>query len=142
MLGADESIEQIKNDVKTEKIEKKAAEEKPKRISKKEQLVDYVNGLEFNGETKDTLFKWLFSIGLPKGISIEQLACKLSDLDKACNGAEDLMHQAIKNSYLNGWFGFFKPNSNNKAPVKDTATEYYKNVIRDGRNVKLGAEIF
>lgn len=137
MLGADEIIE-------TEQPKKPAKEETKsnKKVSRKDQLTEYVNGLDFNDETKKALFDWIFQIGLPRGITVEQLACKLSDLDKSCNGAEELMHQAIKNSYLNNWFGFFKPNNNNKAPVKDTATEYYKNVIRDGRNVKLGAEVF
>lgn len=83
---------------------------KPKRISRKDQLVNYINGLDFSSETKTTLFKWLFTIGLKRGVTCEQLGDMLSKLDIECGGDEHSVHEAINASYLSGWFGFFRTN--------------------------------
>ena len=125
--------EELKPEVKPAKEEPKA-----KKTSRKDQLTEYINRLDFNVDTKDNLFKWIFNIGLPKGITVEQLKDKLKTLDDLCNGDENLMNESIKNAYLNGYFGFFKPNNatyhqtNKKpSPTATKATEYYANQIKN-----------
>ena len=80
-----------------------------KRISKKEQLTDYINSLAYNAEIKDILFKWLFSIGLNRNVHLQQFKDMLAHLEDECNKDESLIKDAINNSYLNNWFGFYRP---------------------------------
>ena len=52
------------------------------------------------------MFKWLFSIGLKKGVSLAQFTDMIKNLWTACND-EIIFREAIKKSYLNNWFGFY-----------------------------------
>lgn len=87
-----------------EKIKSKSSSSK--RISKKDQITDYINTLDFQQETKDYLFKWLFSIGLNRGVSLAQFTDMIKNLQEECSN-ETSVREAIKKSYLNNWFGFY-----------------------------------
>lgn len=41
---------------------------KTKRISRKEQLTEYISKLHFSQETKDMLTKWYFQVGIKEGL--------------------------------------------------------------------------
>lgn len=82
-----------------------------KRKSRKDQLVEYVQATSFADETKDILFKWVFQIGLKGNVTVAQLQDMLKNIWESCNGKESLVREAINNSYLNNWFGFFPPKS-------------------------------
>lgn len=97
-------IEEPKPEVKAEE----KTEEKPKKkLSRKDQLVEFVEGLGFQETTKKSLYNWIFTFGLPKGLTVELLNNKLTDLSTACNGNESMMQETIERAYLNGYFGFF-----------------------------------
>lgn len=133
ILNTKETIEQPKVETTT----KEEKEEKPtsKRVSRKDQLADYINSLDFNANTKDTLFKWIFNIGLPKGITLEQLKDKLMKLDEECSGDETLMSKSIENAYLNNYFGFFKPNNMmNKSKSTNSSVEEDSDTTKSGKN--------
>lgn len=87
---------------------------KPKRQSLKDQLTEYVQGTGFTAETKEILMKWIFAVGLPRTVRVEQLKDKLKDIWEQCNGDEALVRTAINNAYLNNWCGFFKPSQVSK----------------------------
>ena len=93
------------------KKESKPKVDKPKKVSRKDQLVNYVNELTFTEDTKSSLFNWIFQIGLAKGVTVDQLTNKLKAIAEACEEDEAQIKQAIENAYLNGWFGFFKPST-------------------------------
>ena len=84
--------------------------EKPKKQSLKDQLLEYVASLSYSSETKDYLLKWIFNIGLPKNVRLQQLQDMLKDLWDKCNN-ESVFTETIKQSYLRGWFGFYPPNN-------------------------------
>lgn len=93
-------------------------EKEPKksgRKSRKDQLIEYIDALEYEPETKDILKKWIFTVGLPKGVRPEQLKDMLKNIWDNCN-SETLVREAVNNSYLNNWFGFYKPSSPIKTP--------------------------
>ena len=82
-----------------------------KRTSRKEQLLSYVGDLDYTEETKDALLKWIFQIGIGRGVTVNQLQDMLKDIwDKYDD--ENLVRESIKESYLKNWFGFF--------PLKNT----------------------
>lgn len=85
--------------------------QKPKRISRKDQLVNYVNELEYADETKKVLFDWIFQIGLGRGVTVNQLHDMLKEIWDLYNN-EELVRQSIKESYLKNWFGFFPVKNN------------------------------
>lgn len=84
-----------------------------KRISLKDQLVNYVNELEYSEETKKALFDWIFQIGLNGKVSVKQLQDKLDSIRKVYSD-ESLIRESIREAYRNNWFGFF--------PVKNKPT--------------------
>lgn len=84
-----------------------------KRISLKDQLVNYVNELEYSEETKQALFDWIFQIGLNGKVSVKQLQDKLDSIRKVYSD-ESLIRESIREAYRNNWFGFF--------PVKSKPT--------------------
>lgn len=88
------------------------------RKSRKDQITEYVDGLEYLPETKDILYKWIFQIGLAKGVTVNQLQDMLKQLWEDCNNNEYVVREAIKKSYLNNWFGFY-------ANVPKTAAKAY-----------------
>lgn len=94
--------------------------EKPKRQSLKDQLVEYVNSTQFTAETKDVLFKWIFSIGLPKNVRLEQLRDMLKKIWTECNEDETLVRESIEKSYLSNWFGFYPTRVSKPTPVYKT----------------------
>ncbi len=98
-------------------------EEKPKRKSLKDQLTEYVNSTQFTSETKEVLFKWIFNIGLPKNVRVEQLKDMLKKIWYECNSNEALVREAIETSYLKGWFGFFPPKVSKPTPVYKTPAQ-------------------
>ena len=79
-----------------------------KRVSRKDQLVNYVDSLSYSAETKDVLRKWIFQIGLPKGVTVPQLTDMVNNLQTACK-EESIVRQSINESYLHNWFGFYPP---------------------------------
>ena len=79
-----------------------------KRVSRKDQLVNYVDSLSYSSETKDVLRKWIFQIGLPKGVTVPQLTDMVNNLQTACK-EESIVRQSINESYLHNWFGFYPP---------------------------------
>lgn len=83
--------------------------EKPKRQSLKDQLVEYVNSTQFTAETKEVLFKWIFNIGLPKNVRLEQLRDMLKKIWTDCHENETLVRESIEQAYLHNWFGFYPP---------------------------------
>ncbi len=89
-------------------------EEEPKptkgKVSRKDQLLEYVNSMQFTEETKDALRKWIFAIGLNKGVTVDQLKDMLHTLWQATNKNEEQTRDAINQSYLNQWFGFYVKN--------------------------------
>lgn len=89
-----------------------------KRISLKEQLVNYVNELDYSEETKKALFSWIFQIGLNGKVSVKQLQDKLEYIWNIYDD-ESLVRQSIEEAYRNNWFGFF-PLKNR--PAKSPAT--------------------
>lgn len=105
-------------------IEEKIEEAKPTkkgRKSRKDQLTEYIDGLEMSPETKEVLYKWVFQVGLPKGITVQQLQDKLRDLQQQCKSNESVLRESINKSYLNNWMGFFIANS---AAYKAPQTSY------------------
>lgn len=102
--------------------------EKKKRQSLKDQLTEYVNSTQFTAETKDVLFKWIFSIGLPKNVRLEQLRDMLKKIWTECNEDETLVRESIEKSYLSNWFGFYptkvtKPSTQPKTSQNPVATK-------------------
>ena len=89
-----------------------------KRISRKEQLVNYVNELTYSEETKKALFSWIFQIGLNGNVTVQQLKDKLEYIWNIYHD-ESLVRQSIEEAYRNNWFGFF-PLKNR--PEKSPAT--------------------
>lgn len=89
--------------------DKKSSSSSSKRKSRKDQLVEYVNTTSFAQETKETLFKWIFQIGLKGNVTVDQLRDMLKKIWNDCSGNELLVREAVNNSYLNNWFGFFAP---------------------------------
>lgn len=85
-----------------------------KRLSRKEQLVNYVNELDYSEETKKALFSWIFQIGLNGNCTVQQLQDKLQAIWKVYDD-ESLVRQSIEEAYRNNWFGFF--------PLKNKATK-------------------
>ncbi len=84
------------------------AEEKPKKkLSRKDQLVEFVDSLGLQEATRESLLHWIFQIGIKGGITVEQLQAKMTDLNTACNGNESMMQETIQRAYLNNYFGFF-----------------------------------
>lgn len=79
-----------------------------KRVNRKDQLVNYVDSLSYSAETKDVLRKWIFQIGLPKGVTVPQLTDMVNNLQTACK-EESIVRQSINESYLHNWFGFYPP---------------------------------
>ena len=108
-----------------------------KRISRKDQLVNYVDSLSYSAETKDVLRKWIFQIGLPKGVTVPQLTDMVNNLQTACK-EESIVRQSINESYLHNWFGFYPP--------KTTATkrvEYQPEISCDRADPKnISKEVF
>ena len=88
-----------------------------KRTSRKEQLLSYVGDLDYTEETKDALLKWIFQIGIGRGVTVNQLQDMLKDIWSIYDN-EDLVRQSIRESYLKNWFGFF-PLKNNPAQQQD-----------------------
>ena len=134
--------------VEEEPIEKDkvVVEEKKisKRLSRKDQLTEYISTLDFCDNTKDKLFKWIFNIGLPKGITLEQLKDKLKNLDEECNGDENTMCLSIENAYLNNYFGFFKPkniSNNNKITTTNVVEDYNTQLTGKNRYVAVANDI-
>lgn len=112
-----------------------------KRKSRKDQLVEYVNATSFEQETKDTLFKWIFQIGLKGNVTVDQLRDMLKNIWHECSGNELLVREAISNSYLNNWFGFYPPkkssNSSEKTPSNHLTLDNNKNpALTDARVVQ------
>lgn len=97
---------EIKDISSSKKSSKENKSSSSKKISRKEQITDYINSLEYNSETKDYLFKWLFSIGLTKGVSLAQFTDMIKNLWEECND-ESILRESVKKSYLNNWFGFY-----------------------------------
>ena len=89
-----------------------------KRTSRKEQLVNYVNELNYSEETKKALFSWIFQIGLNGNVTVQQLKDKLEYIWNIYHD-ESLVRQSIEEAYRNNWFGFF-PLKNR--PEKSPAT--------------------
>lgn len=117
--------------------------EKPKRKSLKDQLTEYVNSTQLKADTKEVLFKWIFNIGLPKNVRLEQLRDMLKKIWDECNADESLVKEAIEQSYLKGWFGFFapkvsKPTSVYKTPAQPVTTSHTPPVTR----VKLSDVVY
>ena len=108
-----------------------------KRISRKDQLVNYVDSLSYSAETKDVLRKWIFQIGLPKGVTVLQLTDMINNLQTACK-EESIVRQSINESYLHNWFGFYPP--------KTTATkkvDYHPEISCERADPKnLSDEVF
>ena len=108
-----------------------------KRVSRKDQLVNYVDSLSYSAETKDVLRKWIFQIGLPKGVTVPQLTDMVNNLQTACK-EESIVRQSINESYLHNWFGFYPP--------KTTATkrvEYQPEISCERADPKnLSKEVF
>ena len=77
-----------------------------KRVSRKEQLVNYVNELDYSEETKKALFSWIFQIGLNGNVTVQQLKDKLEYIWNIYHD-ESLVRQSIEEAYRNNWFGFF-----------------------------------
>lgn len=106
-------------------LEKNKEESTKGRKSLKDQLVEYVASLEYQDETKDVLYKWIFSIGLNRKVKLSQLQDMLKNIWDACKD-ESLVREAINKSYLNNWFGFYPPKNNTKPvmtePVKAPVT--------------------
>lgn len=107
-----------------------AVEETPKstkgRISKKDQLLEYINSMQFTEETKEALRKWVFAIGLNKGVTVDQLRDMLSNVWESAHKDETIVRDAINQSYLNQWFGFYVKNNKSRpttTPLKVTPQE-------------------
>lgn len=121
-----------------------STENKKGRKSLKDQLVEYVDSLEYKPETKDVLFKWIFNIGIKRKVSVQQLKDMLKNIWEECND-ENIVREAINTSYLNGYFGFFAPKTKTvyKSPVKAVpaytapSTEWGQR-----REIKLSKEVF
>lgn len=77
-----------------------------KRISLKDQLINYVNELDYTEETKKALFDWIFQIGLNGKVSVKQLQDKLEYIWNIYDD-ESLVRESINEAYRNNWFGFF-----------------------------------
>lgn len=103
---------------------KKVIEDKPKKLSKKDQLVNYVKDLKFKEETEKALFKWIWNVGIGKGLTVDKLGDKLEKLDKECNGNEDLMREAFENAYMNSYLVFVAP----KATQTTTKVKSYLDI--------------
>lgn len=83
-----------------------SSENKPKRKSLKDQLLEYIDALEYEPETKDILKKWIFAVGIKGNVTVSQLQDKLKSI-WAVYTDEKLVRDSINEAYLNNWFGFF-----------------------------------
>lgn len=125
-------------------------EDRPKRLSLKDQLVNYINELDYEKSTKDILFKWIFTIGLPRKVRLEQLKDMLKQIWELAEDNETVVRESINNSYLNNWFGFYLPkkqgNSSETKPSNNLTFGNNKNpALTDARvvqRVKVGNTIF
>ena len=109
--------------------------EKPKRKSLKDQLTEYVNSLDYQQETKAILFKWIFTIGLPRKVRLEQLQDMLKNIWSQCND-ESIVREAINEAYLHNWFGFYLPkkestSTNNYKPQLNSNKADPRTILRD-----------
>ena len=86
-----------------------------KKLSRKDQLVNYVNELNYSEETKKALFSWIFQIGLNGNVTVQQLKDKLEYIWNIYDD-ESLVRQSIEEAYRNNWFGFF--------PLKNRPAKY------------------
>ena len=138
-------IDFIEEDINNDVTPTPPPVEKPKRQSLKEQLTEYVDSLSYSAETKNYLMKWIFNIGLPKNVRLEQFKDMLKDIWEKCED-EFIVREAVKQSYLRGWFGFWppkvsKPTRTYKTPAtpeKSSCNTYTQ--LR--QEVRLGNEVF
>ena len=107
--------------------------EKKKRQSLKDKLTEYVNSLDYQKETKDILFKWIFTVGLPKNVRLEQLRDMLKKIWTECNEDEALVRESIEKSYLSNWFGFY-PTKQTTSTKNDVAPLSMKKA--DPKNIR------
>lgn len=128
-VNVNENDNDINEESSSSKAKKSTEPVKAKRISRKDQLTEYVESLTLQPETKDILYKWIFSIGLKGNVTVDQLRDKLKDIWTVHND-ENLVRQSINQSYLSNWFSFYpvkqaQTNSQVSKPtptVKPTAT--------------------
>lgn len=132
LIEAEASQEVTKEIVVKKKKVSKDGVSSNKRVSRKDQLVNYVNSLDYKEDTKDILFKWIFNVGLPKNVTLNQLTDKLKKIWEECNN-EDLVKEAIEYSYLNGYVGFFKPKSSFSPSYSNNITQRSSG----GNNLKI-----
>ena len=97
-----------------------------KRTSLKDQLVNYVNELDYSAETKQALFDWIFQIGLNGKVSLKQLQDKLAYIWSIYDD-ESAVRQSIQEAYRNNWFGFF--------PLKNRPQKYPLNQAKKGSDL-------
>lgn len=102
-----------------------------KKLSRKEQLVNYVQGLQCSEAVKQELFNWIFGIGLDRGVTVKQLTSKVNDIWTDCDNDESLVQQALHNSYKNGWFGFFRPNTASPKTTEKHEPSSFTNIPQD-----------
>lgn len=125
-----------------DKINNKEEKSTKGRKSLKDQLVEYVASLEYTDETKDVLYKWIFSIGLNRKVKLEQLQDMMKNIWDACKD-ESLVREAINKSYLNNWFGFYPPKKTPeqtgtlKAPVSTQKTSSTEVRVKPRVNTQL-----
>ena len=81
------------------------------------------------------MFKWIFTVGLPRKVRLEQLQDMLKDIWSQCND-ESIVREAINKSYLNNWFGFYLPkkestSTNNYKPQLNSNKADPRTILRD-----------
>ena len=128
MVESKDSVANATNSSKNDDIS--SSKTKTTKRSRKDQIVDYIESLEYQQETKDYLFKWIFQIGLDKGVTVKQLQDMLKNIWESCND-ESLVKEAIKNSYLNNWFGFYRPKTIGKNPSFTVSNPKPQNITQN-----------
>lgn len=123
---------ELEVDTSSKSLEK-SSEKKKGRKSLKDQLIEYVNSLDYQQDTKDILFKWIFNVGIKKGLTVSQLQDKLKTLWEQCGDKEYLVRDTINKSYLGGYFAFYAPDT------KKTFTEKPK-IDKPAKEVKKEIE--
>lgn len=113
-VNVNDNVNVNENDNANNSTTKVVAPATSKRTTRKEQLVNYVNELDYSEETKKALFSWIFQIGLNGNVTVQQLKDKLEYIWNIYD-EESLVRQSIEEAYRNNWFGFF--------PLKNTSTK-------------------
>lgn len=90
-----------------ERPKRKRAPNNPENARTYKALVEFIDSLKYNENTKDILKKWYTSMAVGK-VSVKMLRDKISRLYESIH-TEDEAREAFYNAYMNSWMAFYPP---------------------------------